>query len=118
MSKRKPYRPAPQPAQSAAVTSPSAIQEAPVQEAAAAPVQEAAAVPEEELFIQYGENEVAASEISAKVKEDYRQSGNEDEIRQVKIYVKPEENKAYYVINDVEGNVDLFLSHRKVRPMR
>ena len=99
MSKKRPYRPAPQPAQTAAVTSPSAIQEAPVKEAAAEPA--------EELVIQFGENEVAASEISAKVKEDYRQSGNEDEVRQVKIYVKPEDNKAYYVINDVEGNVDL-----------
>ena len=95
MSRKKPYKPAAtQPAQSAAVTSPAAIQQT-------------AAQPEEKIVLQFGEGEVSISDISAKVKEDYRQAGNEGEIKDIKIYIKPEDNKAYYVINTVEGNVDL-----------
>ena len=107
MSKKRYNKPTQQPAQSAAVTSPAAVQ-AEVQE-----VQEVqqpadlAACPEEEMVIQFGENEVDVCDISEKVKEDYRQNGNDGEICHVKIYVKPEDNKAYYVIDDVEGNIDL-----------
>ena len=65
--------------------------------------------PQEEMVLQFGESEITAADISGKVKEDYSRNGNEEEIKLVKIYVKPEDNKAYYVINDtVQGDVDLF----------
>lgn len=66
------------------------------------------AAPAEEIILQFAENEVAVADISEKVRMNYKESGAEDEIKDVKIYVKPQDNKAYYVINgDKEGSVDL-----------
>lgn len=62
----------------------------------------------EEMVIQFAGNELSASEISDKVKANYQESGNEAEISDIKIYVKPEDNKAYYVVNgEISGDVDL-----------
>ena len=62
----------------------------------------------EHLFLQFGENEVSVSAISDKVKENYKESGNGEKLKEIKIYVKPEDNKAYYVANgETEGSVDL-----------
>ena len=64
--------------------------------------------PAEEIVMQFGENEVSVSAISDKVKQNYKECGNESELKDIKISIKPEDNKAYYVINgDIEGNVDL-----------
>ena len=62
----------------------------------------------EEMVIQFGQIEITTAEISDRVKNNYKESGSQDQIREMKIYVKPEENKAYYVINgNVDGSVDL-----------
>ena len=46
--------------------------------------------------------------ISEKARQDYKNSGSEAVLKDIKIYVKPEDNKAYYVVNgETEGNVDL-----------
>ena len=46
--------------------------------------------------------------ISNKVRQSWKENGNEGELREIKIYVKPEDNKAYYVINkEIAGDVDL-----------
>ena len=38
----------------------------------------------------------------------YKENGGAAEIKDVKIYVKPQDNKAYYVVNgEKEGSVDL-----------
>lgn len=72
------------------------------------PIPEAKAETTEQMVLQFGENEVSLSSISDKVKQNYKESGNEAELRDVKIYIKPEDNKAYYVANgDTEGSVDL-----------
>lgn len=64
--------------------------------------------PTEDMVIQFGENEVAVAAISEKVKDSYKECGGEAEMKDIKIYVKPEDNKAYYVINgEFEGSVDL-----------
>lgn len=66
------------------------------------------AEPAEEMLLQFGENEVAIAAISEKVKNSYKESGSEAEIKDIKIYVKPEDNKAYYVINgEISSSVDL-----------
>lgn len=71
-------------------------------------VSDVKAVPSEEIIIQYDEKEVAVAEISEKIRQDYKNSGIEEEMKDVKIYVKPQDNKAYYVINGAaEGSVDL-----------
>lgn len=63
--------------------------------------------PVEDMVIQFGANEVSTAEISEKVKKNYL-ADNDAEIKSLKIYVKPEDNKAYYVVNDeTEGNVEL-----------
>lgn len=62
----------------------------------------------EDMILQFGEIEISVEEISEKVKKDYEDSGNEEELKDIKIYVKPEDNKAYYVANgQIEGNIDL-----------
>lgn len=65
--------------------------------------------PDEEIVIQFGAHEVSAAEITEKVKKDYlAAAGGGAEIKGLKIYVKPEDNKAYYVVNgETEGNVEL-----------
>ena len=78
----------------------------------AAPVVKAmevpAAAPSEEMILQFGDLEVAAADISEKAKQDYKNSENDAELKDIRIYVKPEDNKAYYVVNgEFEGNVDL-----------
>lgn len=62
----------------------------------------------EEMFLQFGENEVSIASISEKVRQNFKDSSNETELKGIKIYIKPEDNKAYYVANeDIEGSVDL-----------
>ena len=63
----------------------------------------------EEIFLQSGGAEWNITEcrkrvIAAYVAEGHRESG----IKKLEIYLKPEEGKAYYVVNDsVNGSVDL-----------
>ena len=60
------------------------------------------------MILQFGDLEVAAADISEKAKQDYKNSENDAELKDIRIYVKPEDNKAYYVVNgEFEGNVDL-----------
>ncbi len=85
---------------------------APVQNVTTLPeeVSETEAAPEatEEMILQFGENEISVAAISEKARQDYKDSGSEAELKDIKIYVKPEDNKAYYVVNgETEGNVDL-----------
>ena len=53
----------------------------------------------ETVSLQYMGKDIHVEEITAKV---------EKEMKSISIYLKPEENKAYYVINeDVTGSIDL-----------
>ncbi len=71
-------------------------------------VPEVKAEPAEEMLLQFGENEVSLTDISAKVKQSYQESDSKEELKDMKVYIKPEDNKAYYVINgEIEGSVDL-----------
>ena len=66
------------------------------------------AEPKEEIVLQFGDQEVSMSAVSEKVRKSYAQSGSQGELREVTIYVKPEDRKAYYVINgETEGSVEL-----------
>ncbi len=57
-----------------------------------------------------GEQEANISEIVTRVKAAYVADGHrESSIKTLKIYMKPQEWKAYYVINNkIEGNIELF----------
>ena len=59
------------------------------------------------VFIQYDGKEVEVEDIIAKAEDAYRVSG-EKPLKKINVYIKPDENAAYYVINDtVIGQIDL-----------
>lgn len=60
-------------------------------------------------IIQFSGKDVVIGELEQKVKEIWRKSGNlQKEIKSMEIYVKIEENKCYYVINEtVSGKFEL-----------
>lgn len=59
-------------------------------------------------FVQYYGKQVEEKEIIARVKDAWITSGRkEKEIEKIILYIKPEENRAYYVINETEtGSVE------------
>ena len=63
----------------------------------------------EEVWVQFGGQEIIANNIVSKAKQDYVADGHrESSIKTVRVYIKPEENMAYYVINDkFKGSVEL-----------
>jgi hypothetical protein len=62
------------------------------------------------IILQINGNEVVMADVEKRVKTQYVSEGNKlSSIESFTIYVKPEENSAYYVINeDITGRVDLF----------
>ena len=78
---------------------------APAKAAKAAP--KAAAVVSE-VYVQYGVMEWKTDELTEKAKAAYAAEGNTAAVASVKLYIKPEERKAYYVINDTAtGSIEL-----------
>ena len=60
----------------------------------------------ESLYIQYAGKEVESLEIMEKAKAAY--AGDVKSIKEIQVYVKPEENMAYFVVNgDETGSFDL-----------
>lgn len=69
-----------------------------------------AAVAEPEVYVQYQGNESDLAAITARIKKQYvEEDHKESDIKSLKIYLKPEDASAYYVINDNNsGKVFLF----------
>lgn len=63
----------------------------------------------EQVYFQYAGTELSTQTVLEQVKQIWVASGQElSAIQTLNLYIKPEENVAYYVINDVEtGKVDL-----------
>ena len=64
-----------------------------------------------EVFIEYQNQQTGEASVVEKVKAAFVASGHRvSSIKSLQIYIKPEEFKAYYVINDnkYSGEVDLF----------
>lgn len=60
-------------------------------------------------YIQYLGREIDQEELVARVKENWIAQGNsEKDIKDLKLYVKPEEGAVYYVVNDIpnSGKID------------
>ena len=54
----------------------------------------------QQMFLQFNEQEVELSAVEANVKKDWKDAGRKlTEIESLDIYVKPQEGKAYYVVN-------------------
>ena len=60
----------------------------------------AAAVKKNELFIQFSGFEFSHEELLEKVKADYTAQTGKKTVTSTKLYVKPEDMKVYYVVND------------------
>ena len=61
------------------------------------------------VYIQYAGNEALAKDVLERAKEAYIAEGfKATGIKSVQLYLKPEENAAYYVINNTAGKIDLF----------
>ena len=63
-----------------------------------------------EILVQYDGLESDLSAIYERVKKTYVEAGNDiNSIKDIKLYLKPQDFTAYYVINgDITGRVDLF----------
>lgn len=63
-----------------------------------------------DVFVQFLGNEVLIADIEKKVTDIYVAEGHRaSSIKSVKIYIKPEEAAAYYVINEkITGKTDLY----------
>ena len=61
------------------------------------------------VYLQYDGQEISLEEIERLVKENYDSvKKGTDDPSDIKIYLKPEDRKAYYVINnDFTGEIDL-----------
>lgn len=64
--------------------------------------------PSEHIVLQFGDCEISIADITEKVKKNYMDISNGAELKELNIYVKPEDNRAYYVVNgETEGSVEL-----------
>lgn len=65
----------------------------------------------ESVYLQFGGKEVSLETIRTSVMEDYdKEKSGTDAPEDIRIYLKPEDGKAYYVINgDCAGEVELLL---------
>lgn len=63
----------------------------------------------DEVFVQFAGEEYVVEEVMEKAKAAYIAEGHRaSAIKSVRLYIKPEERKAYYVINDkAAGSIDL-----------
>lgn len=59
------------------------------------------------VYIQFFGKQVTASDVLASCEADYKKD-NKAAVKKIEVYVKPEDNAAYYVVNgEVEGKVSL-----------
>lgn len=65
---------------------------------------------EPKVYVQFGADESSVEAIVEKIKSDYVEQGHRaSSIKDLRVYLKPEDGAAYYVINEkVAGRVDLF----------
>lgn len=55
----------------------------------------------QEVYFEYGEQQILAEDLVGKIKETYKSEGHRiSAIKSLRVYIKPEERRAYYVIND------------------
>ena len=79
----------------AAKKAPAKKEEAPAEKA----VKKAPEKDTAKIFIEFGGNKFAADEIVEKCKAAYKADNSRKQVRSIEVYVKPEDNKAYYVVN-------------------
>ena len=67
------------------------------------------ALKEKQLIVQFAGKDYDISNLEAIVKKDWKDAGRKvNELETLNVYVKPEEGKAYYVVNkEFEGSIEL-----------
>ncbi len=84
----------------------------PAEKAAAKPAKKTAkkaADPKTNVYIEFQDRQVLAKDILKAAEKAYKKSHRGETIKTIEIYVKPEENVAYYVVNG-EGSADYFVA--------
>ena len=76
------------------------VKVAPAKKAAAKPAEKKVEEKKAELYVQFSGFEFSYDELLEKVKADYIAQTGKKAISSTKLYLKPEELKVYYVIND------------------
>lgn len=62
-----------------------------------------------DLFVEFGNAQVSMDKVVEDVKKTFAAQGNKEEVKSVKVYLKPEEQTAYYIVNGtVSGKMDVF----------
>ena len=59
-----------------------------------------------EVYVEFGTSQYNITDVIERAKADYRAT-HKVGVQSCKVYVKPEEGAAYYVINKVSGKLDL-----------
>ena len=64
----------------------------------------------QQMILQFDGKDIDISAVEVNVKQNWKDAGRKvSEIASLDIYVKPQEAKAYYVVNgEVDGAIDLF----------
>jgi len=65
----------------------------------------AAIVPE--IYVQHANRQFDCGALVERCKEDFKSKHTAVLIRSCKLYIKPEDNMVYYVINDIEDKLEL-----------
>ncbi len=66
------------------------------------------AVVTETVYLQYMGKEISKDDLVQQVKADWAVDHKEADIKSINLYLKPEDNAAYYVVNDsFSGKIDL-----------
>lgn len=59
-------------------------------------------------FVQIDNMEIVEDEIIEKIKTVYKEEGNTDVVKELNLYIKPQEHAVYYVVNGtVTGKIDI-----------
>lgn len=76
---------------------------------AAAAAKKTITKPTEEVYLEFGGKSISVSEIVENVKKAFKADNKKASVKKVQVYIKPETNEAYYVVNDIaEGKkIDL-----------
>lgn len=60
-----------------------------------------------EIFVQHTNRQFDCAELAERCKEDFRSKYKNAKIRSCRLYIKPEDNTVYYVINEIEDKLPL-----------
>ena len=60
-----------------------------------------------EIYVQYTNRQFDCAMLLERCREDFRLKHKNARIRSCKLYIKPEDNTVYYVINDMEDRLPL-----------